>query len=353
MGQTATALIVGATGAAASRLTELLAARPDWQVIGLCRRPPADAPGRVRFLPLDLLDADACRRRLADGSEVTHIFYAARAMHGEGGDEPVADNLAMLRNLVEAIEPVARGLRHIHLVEGGKWYGLHHGPYRTPAREDDARHPSPNFYYDQQDFLADRQRGRSWSWSASRPNVICDFAPGRARNLVVILGAYAAICRELGVRLDFPGRPGAYATLTEVTDARHLARAMLWMATEPGCANQAFNITNGDLFRWQNLWPRLAAWFDMPAGGVQPLRLASWMPDTAAVWERIVARHGLRPTPFAEIALWGFGDFVLGQDFDLISDTTKARRFGFHDVVDSEAMLFEMLEQYRAARILP
>ena len=77
------------------------------------------------------------------------------------------------------------------------------------------------------------------------------------------------------------------------------------------------------------------------------------MADKAPVWERIVARHGLLPTPFDEIAHWAFGDFVLGQDFDLISDTTKARQFGFHDVVDSEAMLFDMLDQYRAARILP
>jgi nucleoside-diphosphate-sugar epimerase len=299
------------------------------------------------------LDATACRERLAACGEVTHLFYAARAIHGEGGHESVADNLAMLRNVVEAIEPVAAGLRHVHLVEGGKWYGLHLGPYRTPAKEDDPRHLAPNFYYDQEDFLAERQHGKRWSWSASRPNVISDFAPGRARNLVTILGAYAAICRELGVPLDFPDKPGAYTTLTELTDARHLARAMLWMATESGCANQAFNVTNGDLFRWQNLWPRLAAWFDMPLGRVRTVRLAEWMADKAPVWARIVARHGLRPTPFAEIALWGFGDFVLGQDFDLISDTTKARRFGFHDVVDSEAMLLGMLDQYRAARILP
>jgi nucleoside-diphosphate-sugar epimerase len=353
MQASATALIVGATGAAASRLTELLAARADWQVIALCRRPPADGPDRVQYLAPNLLAANACRERLATCSEVTNIFYAARAGHGEGGSEPVEDNLAMLRNVVEAIEPAAPGLRHVHLVEGGKWYGLHHGPYKTPAKEDDPRHPSPNFYYDQQDFLEARQRGKRWSWSASRPNVICDFAPGRARSLVTILGAYAAIRRELGLALDFPGKPGAYDTLTEVTEAGHLARAMLWMASEPSCANQAFNITNGDLFRWRNLWPRLAAWFEMPAGDVRPIRLAEWAADKAPVWERVVARHGLRPTPFAEIALWGFGDFVLGQDFDLVSDMTKARRFGFHDVVDSEAMLFDLLEQYRAARILP
>lgn len=347
-----TALIVGATGAVASRLTELLASRDDWNVIGLCRRPPAE-PGRVRYLTADLLDWRDTRETLAACSDVTHVFYAARAPHGEGGHEPVEDNLAMLRHVVEAIEPAARGLRHVHLVEGGKWYGLHLGPYKTPAKEDDPRHLPPNFYYDQQDFLADRQTGKAWSWSASRPNVICDFAPGRARNLISIIGTYAVICRELGVPLDFPGRPGAFTTLTEVTDARHLARAMLWMASEERCANQAFNVTNGDVFRWEHLWPKLAAHFDLPCGRVRTLGLAEWMADKAPVWERVVARHGLLPTPFARMALWGFADFVLAQDFDLISDTTKARRFGFHDVVDSEAMFFGLLDRYREARLLP
>jgi nucleoside-diphosphate-sugar epimerase len=346
-----TALIAGATGTVAYRLVELLA-HQEWEVIGLCRRPPV-ASGRVRYLAVDLLDAADCRAKLAGCADVTHVFYTARAAHGEGGHESVEDNLAMLANVVDAIEPVAAGLRHVHLVEGGKWYGLHLGPYRTPAREDDPRHLPPNFYYDQEDFLAERQRGKGWAWSASRPNVIVDFAPGRARNLVVVLGAYAAICRELGVPLDFPGPPGAFTSLTEITDGTHLARAMLWMATEARCANQAFNITNGDLFRWQHVWPRIAAHFEMPVGCVRPLRLATWMADKAPIWDRIVARHGLVPTPFEAIALWPFGDFALGQAFDVISDVTKARRFGFHEVVDSEAYLLDLLARYRAARILP
>ena len=347
-----TALIAGATGAVASRLTELLAEEPEWTVIGLCRTPPA-GPSRVRYLSVDLRDAAACREALAGCREVTHLFYVARAAHGEGGHEPVAENLAMLVNAVEATEAAAPGLRHVHLVEGGKWYGLHLGPYKTPAKENDPRHLPPNFYYDQQDFLETRQRSRGWTWSASRPNVICDFAPGRARNLIAVIGTYAAICRELGTPLDFPGRPGAWTTLTEVTDARHLARAILWMATEPRCANQAFNITNGDVFRWETVWPKLAAYFEVPPGRVREVRLARWIADKEPVWERIVARHGLRPTPFERVALWAFGDFVFGQDFDLISDTTKALRFGFREAVDSEEMIFRMLDQYRAARLLP
>ncbi|MDM5453211.1 hypothetical protein QUF89_13575 [Peribacillus simplex] len=35
-----------------------------------------------------------------------------------------------------------------------------------------------------------------------------------------------------------------------------LAKATVWAATEERCANQAFYITNGDMFRWNELWPK-------------------------------------------------------------------------------------------------
>ena len=31
------------------------------------------------------------------------------------------------------------------------------------------------------------------------------------------------------------------------------------MATDPKTANEPFNITNGDIFRWQDMWPAIAA----------------------------------------------------------------------------------------------
>ena len=48
-----------------------------------------------------------------------------------------------------------------------------------------------------------------------------------------------------------------------------LARALVWAATEPRCANRAFNITNGDLVRWCHLWPGIAAALEVEPGPVQ------------------------------------------------------------------------------------
>ena len=345
------AVIAGATGAVGSAIARELVSSGDWTVIGLSRNPPKNPIAGVEYVSADLADAERCRQALAGHEDATHLFYCGRATHQEQTLEDAATNLALLDNVLSAAE---RGsLRHVHLVQGGKVYGVHVGPFPTPAREDDSRAIIENFNYDQEDLLRERSEGRPWSWSASRPNTLLHFSPDIARNLVSSLGAYAAICRELGCALDFPGPEGAYRSLTQVTSIELLARAMAWMATEPGCADQAFNVTNGDLFRWNRLWPRIADAFDMPCGSVRPLRLAEVMPGKEAVWSRICERYGLSSRSLSEVANWGYLDATLERTWDEILSTTKARRHGFHEWEDSEARLLALIGEYRAARILP
>ena len=346
------ALIAGAGGAASKRLIDVLLADPAWSVIALARTPRRSVE-RLTWVSADLADTGACRRALGPHRGVTHVFYTARAKHGETGVESVEENTAMLRNVLDAVEPVATGLAHVHIVEGTKWYGMHLGPFPTPAQEDDPRHMPPNFYYDQQDLLVERQRGRRWTWSASRPNFICDFAPERARNAITVIGAYAAICRELNVPLDFPGSPAAFDTLRDMTDATLHARAMAFMATTPACANTALNVNNGDFFRWRRLWPQIAAHFGIAPGIVRPLKLTTWMADKQPVWDAIVRRHGLVETKLADVADWAFADFLWAQGYDVISSTTRLRQAGFHDILDSAEMVLGHLTRYREAKILP
>jgi hypothetical protein len=49
---------------------------------------------------------------------------------------------------------------------------------------------------------------------------LVDFAPDRPRNVAAVVGAYAAICRELGVPLNFPGTDACWNSLSEATDAK-------------------------------------------------------------------------------------------------------------------------------------
>ena len=153
--------------------------------------------------------------------------------------------------------------------------------------------------------------------------------------------------------LRFPGKPGAYRAIYQVTESAHMANAALWAATEPRCANQAYNITNGDYFRWVNLWPRIAQVFEMPCAEPQTISLVAHMADKGALWNAMVEKHSLKPHRFEDIVAWPFGDYVFGCDWDVMTSTTKARQHGFYDVVDSEDMFVRLLLQFRNQRIVP
>ncbi len=345
------ALVVGANGVIGGNLVRHLAGLGDWEVIGLSRRGGQDA-GCVRYVAVDLLDAEDSRVKLSSLSGVTHIFYAAYQDRPTWA-ELVAPNLAMLTHVVESIEPVALGLRHVSLMQGYKVYGAHLGPFKTPARESDADHMPPEFNIDQQAFLTRRQAGKAWAWSALRPSVVCGLATGIPMNLVMVLAIYASMSKALGLPLRFPGKPGAYDSLLEVTDAGLLARATVWAATEPACANQAFNITNGDLFRWSEMWPKIARAFDLEVAPPLPMSLATVMADKAPLWDAMVRDHDLEPLAYSDVSSWTFGDAVFSWNYDMFGDGSKARRFGFHEYVDTEAMFLELFEAYRRRRIIP
>ena len=261
--------------------------------------------------------------------------------------------MAMLTNLMDAVEPAAPGLRHFNYLQGSKYYGCNLGPYKTPAKESDPRHMPPNFYFDQEDFIIARQAGKSWTWSAVRPHGISGFAVGNPMNVSTVIAVYASISKELGLPLVHPGTPGNYTAVYQCTDTGHLAKAMTWMATEPRCANQVFNITNGDFIRRENTWPKRADYFGMELGPRRRMRLAEMMPDKGPVWDRIVAKYNLRPFSYGEIAAWPFGDFVFTPEFDIMSDMTKARKYGFHDVVDTEEMFLRLFDEFRRFNAIP
>jgi nucleoside-diphosphate-sugar epimerase len=346
------ALVIGPTGATGAPIAAALARHSGWRVFGMSRTAPL---GEAAFthIAADLTDAASCQRALAGIEPVTHVFFAARAPFREGGVEDVEGNVAMLAATLDAVATHSPALEHVHLLEGIKWYGMHLGPYPTPSREDDPRHLPPNFYYDQQDLLSARAARAGWNWSASRPSYICDFAPSRSRNLITVLGAYAAICRELDVPLDFPGSAAGYSALSELSDATCLAEATVFLATHESGRNTAFNVTNGDSFRWSQVWPLLAQWFGIRCGVPRHIKLARWMADKGPVWDRIVRRYGLQARSLESLASWEFADFVFEKEWDVLSDTGLLRRAGFNACVDTIAMIRGQLDQYRDARLLP
>lgn len=348
----ATALIAGALGVVGRALVEHLENDPDWSVIGLSRRAP-DFETSAEFIYVDLLQAADCQAKLGGLTDVTHIFftpYAARASFAE----EVAPNLAMLTNLLDVIEPVATDLQHIQLMQGAKWYGVQFGaPYRTPAKEDDPRHMPPNFYYDQQDWLVARQEGKPWTWSGLRPHGVWGFSVGSEMNMLTSLAVYATLSKHAGVPLRFPGSAALYDSVYQLVDVALLARAMVWAATTPAAANEAFNITNGDYTRWHHLWPRIADFFDMEVGPVQTVHLQTVMADKEPLWAEICEQYQLQRYTIDDLATWRFLDYAFANGFDQMSSLTKIRQAGWREVLDTEDTVTQQLQRMRADRIIP
>jgi nucleoside-diphosphate-sugar epimerase len=179
----------------------------------------------------------------------------------------------MVRNLLNGLRP-ASSVRHVALVTGLKHYL---GPFeaygkgtlpQTPFREDQGRLDIENFYYAQEDEVFAAAQRDGFTWSIHRPHTVIGKAVGNAMNMGTTLAVYATLCRETGRPFRFPG---SAAQRNGLTDARQLARHLLWAATIPAAFDQAFNVVNGDVLRWSWMWSRLAEWLDLePAPSTAP-----------------------------------------------------------------------------------
>lgn len=342
------ALIAGASGIVGHAVEQEFCAN-GWSVLAAARR-PLTAGHQGRFVALDFRDRAACLA--ADVLKpVTHLIFCGRFASPDRREEEIV-NREMLLNLLDALQMHASGLKHIHLVHGTKWYGSHLGPYRTPAREDDPRHMPPNFYYAQHDLVAERQRGKGWTFTTSRPHTVCGLSSGYSHNFMLLLAAYACICRELGLPLIFPGIQACYDTVGQITDATYLARAIRWMTTAPNCANQSFNVINSDYFRWRYLWPKIAEFFGMATGPVQTMELGAVMADKAEIWDALAAKHKLTPS-FSDLGAWPFLNQVLGSGKDDMSSGVKLRRYGFAEAIETEETVFGLLRAMQERRLIP
>jgi len=346
-----TALVAGAGGIVGRNLIDRLLELGTWNVIGLSRR-AHHAGGSYSHVSIDLLDGDACRRQFVEVRDVTHVFFAARAPNSDPVEE-ANTNQAMLANLLEPIEAHNASLLHVSLVHGSKWYGSQFGPYKTPARESDPRGFGRHFYFDQQDYIEARQVGKKWTWSAVRPHGVYGYSVGYPHNIMTLLAVYAVVSRELGLPLRYPGKRSAFTALSQATDVRLLANSIIWAATTTQCSNQAFNVGNGDNFRWQNVWPRIADFFSMDSGPVQEIKMASVMPKLEPIWDSVMKKHSLVTNSYHDLANWEYGDRIFSVDWDNVYSLTKIRTSGFLEFVDTEDMILRLLNEFRSRRVIP
>ena len=350
------ALVVGHTGIAGGNLVEHLAALGDWSITGVARR-AAGASSALVHVAVDLLDRDATLAALARVAP-THVYFTTWTRRDTEAENVVV-NAAMLRNVLDAVAPAA-SVRHVALVTGTKHYL---GPFEaygaskpdTPFTEDRARLPGENFYYAQEDILFSGASEHGYSWSVHRPHTIIGHAIGNAMNMGVTLAVYASICKESARPFVFPGSRQQYEAVTDMTDARLLAEHLTWASTHHAGRNQAFNVVNGDVFRWRQMWAALADEFGLVNGGLPPQRtpLAQQMADAGPTWDAMVDKHRLQRNPLDRLASWWHTDGDLGREVECFNSMTKSRLAGFNGYRDTAQAFRDLFARLRHERIIP
>ena len=351
------ALVVGVSGITGSNLAERLIAE-EWTVYGLARNPGTELSGLIP-VSADLLSIDSLITALSDVSP-THVFITSW-MRNDTEAENIRVNSLMVRNLLNAVAP-KKTVQHVALVTGLKHYL---GPFEayaqagtlplTPVREEHPRLAIENFYYAQEDEVYAAAERDGFTWSIHRPHTVIGKAVGNMMNMGTTLAVYASICKETGRPFQFPGSGAQWNGLSDVTDARILAQQMIWAATTEAAHNQAFNITNGDVFRWNWLWQQIADWFGIEAKGfdgtIHPLE-EEMAPD-GALWADMAAKYNLKESSLDRLASAWHTDLDLGRPIEVMTDMAKSRKLGFTGYQDTRDSFVDLFTRLREERLIP
>jgi nucleoside-diphosphate-sugar epimerase len=336
-------LVVGASGLVGTAAANSFG-RGGWPVTAVSRRRPEtestqNAGGAgFRHLPLDLRDRSACAAAVAALPAVSHLVYAASyeqpgLVSGWADPEQMRINRLMLENVLAPLAATG-SLRHVSLMQGTKAYGVHLHRIPLPAREDAPRDPHENFYWLQEDYLTEAAASYGFDWTILRPVGIVGPGYGSAYSTPPVIGAFAAICRAQDIPFAFPG--GDIFPARQVVDARIVGDALRWAAEAPAARGQHFNLTNGEVFSWQELWPSFARQFGLEAAEPRPLSLGEFLPGQEVTWQRIAEASGLRVTSLGAVLGQShfYADYTFGYGAAtpavpaLVSDV-KIRQAGF------------------------
>ena len=351
------ALVVGASGITGSNLSERLLAE-GWITYGLARNPNTEIKN-LKPVAADLLSPDSLNIALAD-IKPTHVFITSW-MRNDTEAENIRVNGLMVRNLLAALSP-KKSVQHVALVTGLKHYL---GPFdayakegflpETPFREEHPRLDIENFYYAQEDEVYAGAARDGYTWSIHRPHTVIGKAVGNLMNMGTTLAAYATICKETGRPFRWPGSAAQWNGLSDVTDARVLAKHLIWASTTKEAGNEAFNVVNGDVFRWSWLWKQIAAYFEIEAigfdGTIHPLE--EEIANDGELWSEIAEKYNLQEGNLSRLASAWHTDLDLGRPIEVMTDMSKSRKLGFTVYQKTNESFFELFEALRAEQLIP
>jgi nucleoside-diphosphate-sugar epimerase len=347
-------LLVGPYGVLGTGVVDAVSAHASWRITTAARRPVPTyrletAP---RHIAVDLMDREGTIKAFGGLDAVTDLVFAAYVEKPTMA-ETVEPNAKMLINTLDALAARDVPLQRIVLAGGAKSYGFSLGVFNAPAKESEPRLIAPIHYHQQEDIVADWSAKHGASWTVLRPHVVMGPSLSSPMNLVTGLATYAAMCRELGIPLRFPGTQAGWNALQETTDAELFGQATLWALKDDNARNEIFNISNGDVYRWRQMWGVLAEFYDIPVAEPLAMSTVSEMSEKGPLWDSIVARYGLHATPYEQIANWAFVDWMLNFRDEVIQSTIKIRQAGFANCIDTHVSFRRQLTRLREMKIIP
>ncbi|KAK6131390.1 hypothetical protein DH2020_034875 [Rehmannia glutinosa] len=272
-----------------------------WKVYDIAHRPRPtwnnDNP--INYILCDISGPDDVRAKLSPLTDITHVFYVTWANRSTEAENCEANGKILGGSIISA---------HSRLL--GR-----HKTHDPPYTEDLPRSNCENFYYTLEDILFEEVKKKGGlTWSVHRPGKIFGFSPYSMMNVVGTLCVYAAICKHEGSILRFPGCKAVWDGYSDCSDADLIAEHQIWAAVDRYAKNEAFNVSNGDVYKWKHFWEVLAEQFGVECGEFEEgekLKLQELMKDKGSVWDEIVRVNGLTPTKLEDVGHWWFIDVIL------------------------------------------
>ncbi|ERM81985.1 hypothetical protein P872_07460 [Rhodonellum psychrophilum GCM71 = DSM 17998] len=350
------ALVVGVTGITGSSVADSLI-KKGWKTYGLSRNPNISIESLIP-VAANLLDEADLQKALAE-VKPSHVYLSTWMRHATEA-ENIKVNSSMVKNLLNTLSP-HKSIRHVALVTGLKHYL---GPFDdyakgasplTPFREDHPRLDTPNFYYAQEDEVYAAAARDGFTWSIHRPHTVIGKAVGNLMNMGTTLAVYASICKEKGQAFTWPGSEAQWEGISDMTDANVLADQLIWASTTQAAQNKAFNITNGDIFRWKWMWEQIANYFGLEIQGYtgENKSLEQQMAGDEEVWNDIASKYNLKENNLSKLASAWHTDLDLSRPIEIMTDMSLSRKLGFTTYKPTLDSFIELFEDLRADKLIP
>ncbi|KAK7053691.1 Sirq protein [Favolaschia claudopus] len=269
------------------------------------------------------------RSRIKDISTVSHVYYFVYKQDNDA-DEEIKVNCGMLERVVGAVESLCPKFSFLVWPSGTLGYGIYKpggGPFKPPYKESMGRLPPPdtNFYYAFEDFLAERSKGKTWTWAEVRPDAIGE-----------------------GASVPYPGTEASYDG--EFTDA---SSAIIAKPRHLGAGGgQLLNVADREEpSTMRERWPKLAAFFGARGCGAG----YSWP------WAQAGRIYSEAPGRFEseeqEVERCIRGGVLDGYGYHFTADRQlslqKIRDLGFLEEADPVESWFKAFRRFREAGMLP